>query len=458
MKRLSILLIILFLPGSLIANGQAQTNKVTSSAKVITGATLIDGTGRPPIRDAVIVIEGDRINQVGGPATKIPKGAQRIDARGKYVIPGLADMHNHLDEGTFVPRRDPPTYRKNLKEMLGWGFTLIFAPGLSESFTELKSLAREDSGSYPHFFGVARQFGAKGGHGSAGGYSPETPAEARAAVREIKATGADAVKLVYTDLIYVSKQPFPMLKADVMAAIIDEAHKQGLKAYVHAPVLRYAKEVLRSGADGLVHGILSDPIDDEFISLMKKNRAIYIPTHSIFESVADLGGWARRAAAMDERALIPKEVFEVGMNPATVKQWEDKWNNLSYMRERLPVLRSNTKKAWDAGILVVAGSDTGNSGSGVLLGLASQLELVLLVEAGLTPEQTIQAATINAARMVGRESSLGSVAPGKLADLVILDENPLSDIRNVRSIYRVVKNGVAYNPAGLLSPATGEIP
>ena len=159
---------------------------------------------------------------------------------------------------------------------------------------------------------------------------------------------------------------------------------------------------------------------------------------------------------MDARGLIPKEVFEVGMNPATVKQWEDKWNNLSYMRERLPVLRSNTKKAWDAGILVVAGSDTGNSGSGVLLGLASQLELVLLIEAGLTPEQVIQAATINAARMIGRESSLGSVAPGKLADLLILDADPLSDIHNVRSVYRVVKNGIAYNPAELLSPATGQ--
>lgn len=456
MKRLSILLIILLMPGSFIANGQVRTNKATSSATVILGATLIDGTGRPPTRNAVIVIEGSRITHVGGPTTKIPKVAQRIDGRGKYVIPGLADMHNHLDEGTFAPRQGPPTYRKNLKDMLGWGFTLIFAPGLSESFAELKRLAKEESAAYPHFMGVARQFGAKGGHGSSGGHSPETPAEARVAVREIKASGADAVKLVYTDLIYVSKQPFPMLKADVMAAIIDEAHKQGLKAYVHAPVLKYAKEALRRGADGLVHGILSDPIDDEFISLMKKNRAVYITTHSIFESVADLGGWARRAAAMDERGLISKEVFEVGMNPATVKQWEDKWNNLSYMRERLPVLRSNTKKAWDAGILVVAGSDTGNSGSGVLLGLASQLELVLLIEAGLTPEQVIQAATINAARMIGRESSLGSVAPGKLADLLILDADPLSDIHNVRSVYRVVKNGIAYNPAELLSPATGQ--
>lgn len=414
----------------------------TENVKAIVGATLIDGTGRAPLADAVIIIKGNRITQVGPAAkTKIPTGAKKIDATGKFVIPGLADMHNHLDEGGFVSRTAAPDYRRNLQSLLGWGFTLIFAPGLDESFAELKRLASEEPHSYPHFFGVARQFGAKGGHGSAGGYSPDSPAEARSAVKEIKASGADAVKMVYTDLIYVSKQPFPMLKPDVMAAIIDEAHKQGLKVYVHAPVLKYAKEVLRNGADGLVHGILSDPIDDEFISLMKKNRAVYITTHAIFESVADMAGWARRAQAMNERGLISHETIAVGLDPKRVKAWEDKWNNLSYMRERLPILRANTKKAWDAGLLVVPGSDTGNSGSGVLLGLSTQMEFEVLVESGLTPGQVIQAATMNAARMIGKENELGSITPGKLADLVILEANPLTDIRNVRTVHRVIKNG-----------------
>jgi len=453
MKGLFSFLTTLLLLSSLIAEGQAQTEQRGSSIKVITGATIINGSGHP-IKDAVIVIEATRVTHVGTRSTtKIPGGAEKIDARGKYVIPGLADMHNHLDDGAFTPRRDQSDYQRNLKTMLGWGFTSIFAPGLSDlkTFTELKRLAAEDTASYPHFFAVARQFGAKGGHGSfQGGYTPDTPDEARIAVRELKATGVDAVKLVYSDLTYVSKQPWPMLKPEVMTAIIDEAHKNGLKAYVHAPLLKYAKEVLRSGADGLVHGILSDPVDDEFVSLMKKNNAFYIPTHAIFESVANLSGWAARAAALDEQGLIPKEVYDVGLNPATAKQWEEKWNNLNYMRERLPVLRSNTKKVWDAGILVIAGSDTGNSGSGVLLGLASRLELLLMVDAGLTPQQVLQAATINAARMIGRDREMGSIAAGKLADLLILDANPLADIRNVRRIYRIVKSGMVYEPAELL--------
>jgi imidazolonepropionase-like amidohydrolase len=201
-----------------------------------------------------------------------------------------------------------------------------------------------------------------------------------------------------------------------------------------------------------VHGIISDPVDDEFISLMKKNGAVYITTHAIFEAAADLGGWARREASFDVRGLIPREVFEVGTNPATVRQWEARLDNLSEAKGKLPILRANLKKLHDAGVLTVLGSDTSSagSGSGLVLGLASQLELTLLVEAGLTPREALQAATINAARMVGREREFGTVEQGKLADLLILEADPLADIGNVRRIYRVVKGGVVYDPAELL--------
>ncbi len=449
MKRFCISLTILVL-SSLMPNAQAQTTKA------ITGATLIDGTGRAPVTDAVIIIDGTRIRQVGRrDRTKIPNGAQLIDVRGMYVTPGLADMHNHLGDGTFSLSEGPSDFKKNLARMLGWGFTAVFDQGIPalKPFVDLKRLAADDSAPYPHFFGVGVRFAAKGGHGSAlGAYTPETSDEARSQVRELKATNVDAVKIVYDDLGYVMKQPKPMLKPEVVAAIIDEAHKQGLKAYVHAPVLKYAKEVLRDGADGLVHGIISDPVDDEFISLMKKNGAVYITTHAIFEAAADLGGWARREASFDVRGLIPREVFEVGTNPATVRQWEARLDNLSEAKGKLPILRANLKKLHDAGVLTVLGSDTSSagSGSGLVLGLASQLELTLLVEAGLTPREALQAATINAARMVGREREFGTVEQGKLANLLILEADPLADIGNVRRIYRVVKGGVVYDPAELL--------
>jgi imidazolonepropionase-like amidohydrolase len=428
------------------ANGQSK------DIKVITGATLFDGTGRPEVKDAVVIIEGNRIKQAGPKqSVRIPRGAQVIDASGKYIIPGLADMHNHLDSDSVGITQREKDFKGSLQRMLGWGFTLLFDPASRnlEARPELKKLAAPDGAPYPHYYSVGRTFGAKGGHGPDTKYTPETVEDARAAVREVKAANTDAIKIYYTDLRYVTTQRRPMLKPEVMAAIVDEAHKQGLKVYVHAPVLEFAKEVLRAGVDGLAHGILSDPIDDEFIALMKRNKAVYVSTNSVFESVSDITGWSRRAAAADERGILPKEVYETGSSPELEKQWNKKWNNISYMKERLPILRANLRKVYDAGIPVVAGSDS----SGAFVGLASQIELMLQVESGLTPRESLQTATLNAARMIGREKDLGSVEPGKLADMLILDADPLADIGNIRRIYRIVKGGILYEQGDLLKPA-----
>jgi imidazolonepropionase-like amidohydrolase len=444
------MLSLVLLLASYVAMGQTEV-------KFITGATVIDGTGRPPIKNAVIRIDGVRITQVGSSGqVKVPPGSSTIDARGKFIIAGLADMHNHLGDGTFSFDEGPPDFKKNLGRMLGFGFTTLFDQGIPDlkSFADLKEVAAPESAAYPRFYGVGVRFAASGGHGSSfGAYTPTTAEEARNNVRKLKASKVDGVKIVYDDLSYVTDTPRPMLKSEVVAAIIDEAHNQGIKAYVHAPILKYAKEALRGGADGLVHGVISEPVDDEFISLMKKNRAVYVATHAIFESVADLGGWAKREAAFDRRHLIPVEVIQLGMNPTTIKNWEARWANLSIAKAKLPILRSNTKRLQDAGVVVVLGSDTASAGSGtgVLLGLASQVELALLVEAGLTPLQAIQAATINPARMIGREKELGTVESGKLADLLILDADPLADISNVYQIHRVIKSGVVFDPAKLLN-------
>jgi imidazolonepropionase-like amidohydrolase len=231
-----------------------------------------------------------------------------------------------------------------------------------------------------------------------------------------------------------------------MAAIIDEAHKQGLKVYVHAPVLKYAKEVLRAGADGLAHGILSDPVDDEFISLMKKNDAVYVATNAVFNSVADLTGWSKRAQTADSNGIISQAIFDAGTSPELEKQWNSRWNNIAYTKERIPTLQANLRKVYAAGIPVVLGSDS----SGAFVGLASQIELSLEAEAGLSAYQVIQTATINAARMINREKDLGSIEEGKLADMLILNADPLADIANIRKIYRIVKGGVVYEQSQLL--------
>jgi imidazolonepropionase-like amidohydrolase len=228
--------------------------------------------------------------------------------------------------------------------------------------------------------------------------------------------GADAIKFIYDDMARPDRGALPKMRPEVMRAIIDESHRQGLKAYVHALDLERAKEVLRAGADGLVHAVRSAVVDDEFLELMRARGAVYITTQALNQALFDPSGWARRLEAIDDRRTIPAAVYQrfAQMAPPIPD---------AARAAIIDRLRANVKKVHDAGVLVVAGTDT--TVTGVLIGVSSQAELMLLVEDGLTARQALQAATINAARMLGREGLQGTVSAGKLADLVILDADVL---------------------------------
>ncbi len=419
--------------------------------KVITGATLIDGTGRAPVKDSVIVIEGARIKQVGAKGeVKVPEDAVVIDARGKFVTPGLADMHNHLRDGSL--NISPIISLNLLKRLLAFGVTTVFDPQIAlRPFAKLKTDTAPHDSPYPRFFATGPLITVKGGSLSTSQFevrSPETPEEARAMIKELKAANVDAVKLSNDDVTWAIKNPHPLLKAEIVKTIIQEAHAQGLKVFVHAPMLEQAKVVMRAGADGLMHGIIDKPVDDEFIALMKKNRACYVSTLAMFEAVGNIANWVKREEAYDEKATVPKAVIQVFTSEAGAEQFNSFLTNAAFTKTHLPTLRANLKRVNDAGILIVAGTDTGFFG--VFPGLASHLELILHAEAGLKTADIIKAATINAARMIGREKDSGTIEEGKVADMLILDANPLDDIRNIKRIHRVVKSGTVFDPAELL--------
>ncbi len=416
-----------------------------SGITVIRGGTLIDGTGGPPLANAFIRIDNGRIAKVAS-GGEVPPEATVIDASGKYVIPGLSDMHNHLRSGTSSAWQEPSG---NLKFLFAWGITDVFVPALTTEFLdELHRLSADPAAPYPHFFSTGPIFTANAPPSTEGGdYAPHNAEEARADVRELKAAGVDGVKLFQDDMSWLLEPPLPVFPPDVVSAIVDEAHKQGLKVYVHAPILRFARQTLEAGADVLLHGIISEPIDDDFIALLKKNHAWYVATMSLFEDAADPEAWVRREQAFDSRKVIPKSGYAELLAPQSLQEWQEHWNHSQYTRERLSLSRQNLKKVFDAGVPVAVGTDTGIRG--VIIGVSSLLELTLHVEAGLTPMQVIQLATRNGARMVGHEKDWGTIEPGKLADMLILDADPLADIANVRSLSRIVKGGEVYDPEQL---------
>lgn len=429
MQRILTVLLLISISGSPHAQQTAARSFVLNHITVITPGVS------PPAGDMAIVIAGDRIATVDrADRVAIPAGAQVIDGRGKFVIPGLADMHNHL--GTGGPTPVLADLKPNLQRLLAWGVTSVFSMSVdSASFAELKRTSSADQAPYPRFYGVGPGFA------TLGGFRPNTPAEARQVVRRQKSENVDAIKIAYDDMSWATKQSIPVLKQEVMAAIIEESHAHGLKAYVHAPILKYAKEALQAGADGLVHGIISEPVDAEFLQLMRKNRAVYISTLTLFEACADIRAWPRRLMEFDPRGAM-KPLWTVWADPASSRQFEAFYSNTGYVRQRIQTVRDNLKQVAQAGVPIVVGTDTGFPG--VVLGASSLMEIKLHVDAGLSPLEAIQAATINAARMVGREKDLGEIEAGRLADLVVLDADPLADISNLGRIGRVVKGGSLY--------------
>ena len=440
---------------AVLALAGATAGVQTPEMKVIVGATLIDLTSATPVPNTLIVLNGSRIASVGrvppnaGSTGGGPAGAEVLDARGKFVIPGLADMHNHLGVGGMSLGSQRENYLGNLGRVLAVGVTTVFAPGVSENeFANLKAAAAADGSPYSRFFGTGPAITVPGGSLGEQGPAPRTVDEARAIVQKLKAANVDAIKIHRDDLAWASKRTIQPMALDVMQAVIDEAHRLGLRAYVHAPQLVRAKEALRAGIDGLMHGIIDEPIDQDFIALMKKNSAVYVPTLGMFEDVADVGPFARRLAPYwDQIGFQPPGIYQVFTSPQGAQLFQSLLSNTAFTKEHLPMLRANMVRAFSAGIPIVMGSDTGFFG--VLLGVATQLELELMVEGGLKPADVIRAATINAARMIGREKEFGTIEAGKFADLLILDANPLDNIKAIRQIHRVVKGGVVYDPARL---------
>ncbi len=260
----------------------------------------------------------------------------------------------------------------------------------------------------------------------------------RRAVAEHAAFKSDAVKIWYI------MPPVPPDTARMEALVhfaAAEAHARGMRVIVHATGLLEAKDALRSGADVLVHSVFDRDVDDEFIALARDRQVVYVTTLMTLEGYLEASGDTMRGSRYPLACAdsATRRLVTAGPPPA------DRLGRLGMpdVRERLrgavAVGQRNTKRVHDAGVTVAVGTDAGNPGT--LHGPAIYREVELLQEAGLTPLEVLVAATRNGARALGRDD-VGTIAAGKLADLVLLRADPTADVRNVRSVVLVMKGGV----------------
>jgi imidazolonepropionase-like amidohydrolase len=429
--------------GLLATAGAARAQQPGSAgALLLRGGTIIDPGSGTVVSNAAVLIRNGRI-AAAGPLASVaaPGDARTMDVSGRFIIPGIIDAHIHIGS-------DDP--RLGIAVFLPWGVTTVLNAGQWDSIATYKRLATSsDTTPVPRYFSVGSPFTAKGGWGDFGPatHVPASAAEARAEVRAARAGGADAIKVIYDDMSWATSHAMPMLRRDLLAAIVAEAHRLGLRVLVHAPLLDRAKEALRAGADALAHGVISGRVDQEFLRLMQRNRAYYIVTFAQFEAGGNRAAWIRRLREFDQHHRVPAAVFDSLVTPKAEAGFRARWDRKGSVAAQLPILRANLRRVAKAGIPIVIGTDA--FVPPLVAGLSAQLELVMHEEAGLAPMAVLRAATANGAAFLGRERELGAVRSGYLADLLVLGADPLMTVANVRSIVWVVRGGGVYAPADL---------
>ena len=401
------------------------------------GATLIDGTGRPPRGNALVVVRDGRILSVGEASpdalAALPAGATVRDVSGRWIVPGLIDAHVHADSDG------------DLEQMLRWGVTSVrlMAEDVA-SAVRLAERSRYPGSRFPDVFPAAPIFTAKGGWWDQGeppdsnlNRFPQTLGEARAAVRKAKALGSSEIKLMLDDMAWcrAPKPALPRMKREIARALVSEARKDGMRAIVHAPNLADAKEAVADGATALAHGVL-ERLDAGTIAEMKRRPVFYIPTMDIFEFLADPRSFLDRVLADPTTLAIGADKVSRYRSKAYSDQYRERYPNFENVSRRLPMLYRNLRRLHDAGVPIALGTDMW-----AFPGLGVSIEMELYVRAGFTPLEAIRAATQTSARCLGVEKDRGTIEAGKKADFLVLEDDPVRDVRNVRRILEVYKDG-----------------
>lgn len=409
-----------------------------AEVKVLRNFTLIDGNGGAPLANAAMIVNNGRIEWIGPVAQlKSPAEANVIDLTGKYVMPGIVDLHTHLGATVDLQQSADNLTEKNvehdLKTYASYGVTTVLSMGTDKDLViAMRDKQRAGRPGETRIFSAGQGFVYKGGYGGLAGVTGgvSTTAEVDAEVAKLAAKKVDIIKLWMDDHLGTQKK----MPYDIGKAIIDDAHKNGLPAAAHIFYLADAKQLVSYGVNGLAHSVRDKPIDQELIDSMKK--------HGTWQLAATLSREASMFAYAKTPPFATDVFFARGVSANVVRTLKSPEYqktmaadpHYAHYREFLETAEKNLKKLADAGVKYGFGTDSGPPGR--FPGYMEHWEMELMVEAGFTPSQVIQAATKNAAEFLNAKD-LGALEKSKWADLIVLDKNPLEDIKNTRTIAAV---------------------
>jgi imidazolonepropionase-like amidohydrolase len=412
---------------------------------VLRGARLIDGSGRPVVESATLVVADGKVVAVG-PTDRIaiPNGATVQDLRGKTILPGLISNHSHVGpvNGTTA---GPENYtRANILRQLAqfeaYGVTTVTSLGLNGPlFYDVQRDLRAGKLAGPDLLGADRGLGVPDAAPPVKVdanqlYRPATADEARQMVRESAARGPSLLKIWVDD--FHGTLPAKM-SPEIYQAIIDEAHRAHLRVAAHVYYLDDAKRLVAAGIDILAHGVRDRDVDEDFIRAMKAHGTWYIPTLQLDESFFVFA---------EHPTWMESPFFKHALQPALAAEFDDPaWRSktlantkqVTTEKQALAVNERNLKALKEAGVLIGFGTDSGATPLRIP-GFAEHRELALMVEAGLSPLEAITIATSRAAALLNL-TDRGTLTPGNIADFIVVDGKPdvtIADIDRIVAVWR----------------------
>jgi len=446
--------------------------------RALVGATLVDGTGAPPVADAVVVLRGGEIECAGSRAEcPVPEGVGRVDLAGRWITPGLVDAHVHFSQTGWADGRPdaldvrdrypyPETVarleaepERFFRAFLCSGVTAVFDVGGYPWTWDLSARAERDTRA-PHVAAAGpllttldhwvnlpaeRQF-----------HYLADEAAAREGVDYLAARGADAVKVW---MIVTGERPLDELER-VVGVAGARADERGLPLVVHATDLPEAKAALRAGAEVLVHSVWDRPVDDELLELARAAGATYVPTLTVpfgYQQMFAAAASGDPPPVDDPHGCVDPDTLgrvaeTAELSPPPALTAERLAERAARIAEEDRTAAENLRRVHAAGIPVAMGTDAGNPLT--LHGPSVYAELEAMEAAGLSPMDVLVAATRNGARAMGRGDDLGTVEPGKAADLLVLAADPAASASAFRSVEAVVRGGVL-RPVGELARRSG---
>lgn len=410
---------------ALAACNSTETSEGAYTAMV--GATIIDGNGGTPVTDGVLLIRDGRVVAIGTrDQVNIPGDAKISDVSRKFIMPGIINAHGHVGntkgiEGGHYSREN---VLDNLAIYARYGVTTVVS--LGDDGKEAVPLRQvNDSLATDR----ARLFIA--GDVITG----KTPEEARQVVDNNHAMGVDFMKIRVDDNLGNSEK----MSEDVYRAVIDYSHELGYRIATHMYYLEDARKLLEAGTDLIAHSVRDMPVDEAFITLIKRRDVGYCPTLTREVSTFVYGDTAEFFSDPFFQREYDSATIQPLLDPARQQRIRDNRNAQIYRRQ-LPQAMKNLKTLSDAGVPIVFGTDSGVPTR--FMGYFEHLEMEMMAEAGMMPMEIITSASKSAAHYMGLPN-LGTLSRGNWADFIVLDADPLQDIRNTRKISAVYIGGEA---------------